>query len=61
MEGAGAVACQTVANSVPDVQQRLTEGGNVATPSSPDEMRAKIAAELARWSRVIEAGNIKME
>jgi tripartite-type tricarboxylate transporter receptor subunit TctC len=47
--------------ALPDVQQRLTEGGNVATPSTPDEMRAKVAAELARWSRVIEAGNIKME
>jgi tripartite-type tricarboxylate transporter receptor subunit TctC len=44
-----------------DIQQRLTEGGNIATPSTPDEMRGKIADEISRWSRVIEAGNIKVD
>ena len=47
--------------SLPDVQQRLVEGGNVATPSSPDEMRAKVASEMARWRHVIEASGIKVE
>jgi tripartite-type tricarboxylate transporter receptor subunit TctC len=47
--------------TLPDVQQRLVEGGNVASPSSPDEMRQKVEGEIARWSRVIEAGGIKAE
>ena len=46
---------------LPDVQQRLVEGGNVATPSSPDEMRAKVAAEMTRWRHVIDTGGIKTE
>jgi tripartite-type tricarboxylate transporter receptor subunit TctC len=44
-----------------DVQQRLLEGGNVATPSTPEEMRKRIESEMARWSRVIAAANIKTE
>jgi tripartite-type tricarboxylate transporter receptor subunit TctC len=43
------------------VQQRLIEGGNVATPSTPEEMRARIAREMARWTRVIEASGLKSE
>jgi len=47
--------------TLPDVQQRLVEGGNVATPSSPDEMRQKVASDMARWRRVIEASGVKAE
>jgi tripartite-type tricarboxylate transporter receptor subunit TctC len=47
--------------TLPDVQQRLVEGGNVATPSTPEEMRAKVASEMARWRHVIEASGIKVE
>jgi len=47
--------------TLPDVQQRLVEGGNVATPSTPAEMRERIESEIARWSRVIEVGGIKVE
>jgi tripartite-type tricarboxylate transporter receptor subunit TctC len=46
---------------LPDVQQRLSEGGNVASPSSPGGMRQKIESEIARWTRVIEAGGIKTD
>ena len=46
---------------LPDVRQRLVEGGNVASPSTPDEMRQKVESEIARWTRVIEAGGIKTE
>jgi tripartite-type tricarboxylate transporter receptor subunit TctC len=47
--------------ALPDVQQRLSEGGNVASPSSPGEMRQKVEGEIARWTRVIEAGGIKVD
>jgi tripartite-type tricarboxylate transporter receptor subunit TctC len=46
---------------LPDVQQRLVESGNIATPSTPDEMRAKIASEMARWRHVIDTSGIKIE
>src|SRR5262249_9030828 len=45
----------------PDVQQRLVEGGNVATPSTPEAMRPKVEGDMVRWSRVIEAAGIKTE
>jgi len=50
-----------LALTLPDVQQRLAEGGNVATPSTPEEMRRKIEEDIARWSRVIDAAGIKTE
>jgi tripartite-type tricarboxylate transporter receptor subunit TctC len=46
---------------LPDVERRLVEGGNVASPSTPEEMRQKIEADIARWSRVIETAGIKTE
>jgi tripartite-type tricarboxylate transporter receptor subunit TctC len=47
--------------ALPDVQKRLAEGGNVAAPTTPDEMRQKIESEIGRWSRVIETAGIKTE
>jgi tripartite-type tricarboxylate transporter receptor subunit TctC len=47
--------------TLPDVQHRLVEGGNIATPSTPAEFRQKIADEMARWRKVIETGGIKVE
>jgi tripartite-type tricarboxylate transporter receptor subunit TctC len=47
--------------ALPDVGKRLAEGGNVASPSTPEEMRRKIEGDIARWSRVIETANIKTE
>ena len=35
--------------------------GGVATPSTPEEMRQKVASEMTRWRQVIEAGGIKVE
>ena len=47
--------------ALPDVARRLAEGGNVATPSTPEEMREKVAGDIARWSRVIAAAGIATE
>ncbi len=47
--------------ALPDVQDRLAEGGNVAAPSTPEEMRQKIEGDIARWRRVIETAGIKTE
>jgi hypothetical protein len=33
----------------------------VPTPSSPEEMRALIEREIARWKRVVELKNIERQ
>ncbi|MGB9364385.1 MAG: tripartite tricarboxylate transporter substrate binding protein [Xanthobacteraceae bacterium] len=38
---------------------RLEELGYVPIGSTPDEFRARIALDIAKWSRIIETGNIK--
>ncbi|MEJ0075557.1 MAG: tripartite tricarboxylate transporter substrate binding protein [Alphaproteobacteria bacterium] len=38
---------------------RLEELGYVAIGSTPAEFRARIAADIAKWSRIIETGNIR--
>lgn len=45
--------------TLPDVQARLVEGGNIAIPSTPEEYRERVEREIARWSRVIAAAGIK--
>jgi tripartite-type tricarboxylate transporter receptor subunit TctC len=50
-----------MALALPDVQKRLAEGGNVAAPSTPDEMREKVEGDIARWSRVMAQAGIKTE
>jgi tripartite-type tricarboxylate transporter receptor subunit TctC len=46
---------------LPTVQQRLEDAGSAPTPSTPEEMRVKVATELARWRRVIEAAGIELQ
>ena len=38
---------------------RLEELGYLPIGSTPDEFRARIGSDIAKWSRIIEAGNIK--
>jgi len=47
--------------ALPDVRERLVEGGNVATPSSPEEMRQRVAGDMTRWRQVIDTSGIKSE
>jgi tripartite-type tricarboxylate transporter receptor subunit TctC len=46
--------------ALPDVQAKLKEGGNIATPTTPDAMRKQIADEIAVWKDIIEKNNIKV-
>jgi len=46
---------------MPDVRQRLADLSGVPTPSSPEEMRALIEREIARWRRVVELKNIERQ
>jgi tripartite-type tricarboxylate transporter receptor subunit TctC len=45
----------------PEVRQRLAGLSGVPTPSSPEEMRALIEREIARWTHVVELKNIERQ
>lgn len=47
--------------ALPDVQAKLKEGGNIATPTTPEAMRQQIADEVLTWKQLIEANNIKVQ
>jgi tripartite-type tricarboxylate transporter receptor subunit TctC len=44
----------------PNVQQKLRESGNIATPGTPEEMRQQIVEEIANWRRIVEANHIQV-
>jgi tripartite-type tricarboxylate transporter receptor subunit TctC len=44
--------------ATPEVQAKLKTAGSAPTPSTPDEMRAKVSAEYARWNKIIEIAKI---
>jgi tripartite-type tricarboxylate transporter receptor subunit TctC len=43
---------------VPEVRMRLESFGGEVMGSTPDQMRNRVAGEIARWSKVIEAAKI---
>jgi tripartite-type tricarboxylate transporter receptor subunit TctC len=45
----------------PETVQKMSELGAVAVALEPDAFAAYIASETARWKKVIEAANIKIE
>ena len=44
----------------PAMREKLAAQGIVAVGSTPDEFRAFVTDEIARWAKVIKDGNIKM-
>jgi len=46
---------------LPDVKDKLTAQGVDAIGSAPEEFRAFLAAEIARWAKVIKAANMKLD
>jgi tripartite-type tricarboxylate transporter receptor subunit TctC len=44
----------------PAMKQKLTEQGIVAIGNTPDEFRAFVGEEIAKWAKVIKDANIKM-
>jgi len=45
----------------PSVQERFTQDGAVAVPTTPDEFGAFIRAEIAKWAKVVKAANIHID
>jgi tripartite-type tricarboxylate transporter receptor subunit TctC len=46
--------------ALPEIQAKLKDGGNIATPTTPEGMRQQIADEIANWKNLIVANNIKV-
>jgi tripartite-type tricarboxylate transporter receptor subunit TctC len=44
----------------PNVQQKLKEGGNIATPTTPEAMRKQIESEIANWKQIVADNHIKL-
>jgi tripartite-type tricarboxylate transporter receptor subunit TctC len=47
--------------ALPDVKEKLEALGFVPVANKPEEFAAQVKAELARWKKVVAAGNIKAE
>src|SRR5690349_1992170 len=47
--------------ALPDVTAKLKEAGNIATPSTPEQMRQQITDEIANWKQLIAANHIKVQ
>jgi tripartite-type tricarboxylate transporter receptor subunit TctC len=45
----------------PDIAARLRADGMEPAPSSPEEFARFIGDEIAKWSKVVKAGNIKID
>ena len=45
----------------PDLQQALAQAGSAAAPSSPEQMRAMVGSEIARWRDVIQQVGIPLQ
>ena len=45
----------------PQTEEQLAKQGFETATSTPDELKALIEKDLARWSRVISEHNIKIE
>jgi len=44
-----------------EVRERFAQQGVVAAASTPEELGAKLAAEIAQWARVIKTAGIKLD
>jgi tripartite-type tricarboxylate transporter receptor subunit TctC len=49
-----------VALQAQEIQQKLKEGGNVATPTTPEAMKKQIEDEITLWRGIVEANHIKV-
>jgi len=47
--------------NTPEMKESLLAQGSIAVGSRPEELDARIRAELALWSKVVKAGGVKAE
>ena len=44
--------------ATPDIQKKLRAAGSTVTPTSPADMRAKVAVEYSRWNKILDTARI---
>lgn len=47
--------------ALPEVRERFAATGNTAVPGSPADAQRFVDDEVAKWSKVVKAGNIRIE
>ena len=47
--------------AVPDVRNKLIEGGADPVGSSPDEFAAYFKSELAKWAQTVKAAKLQLD
>jgi tripartite-type tricarboxylate transporter receptor subunit TctC len=45
---------------LPDIGQRFAEWGGAPTPSNPEEMQSRVAAEIGKWKEVVAERKIEL-
>ncbi len=45
---------------LPDVRRRLTDSGGEVRPTTPEEMRRHVEAEIAKWKRIVAERKIEV-
>jgi tripartite-type tricarboxylate transporter receptor subunit TctC len=43
-----------------DVAQRFAEWGGAPSPSSPEEMQSRVAAEIEKWKKVVTERKLEL-
>ncbi len=46
---------------MPDIKERFSNNGYTPTPSSPEQFKKFVSAQIAKWGAVIKAANIRIE
>jgi tripartite-type tricarboxylate transporter receptor subunit TctC len=44
-----------------DIRKRLVEQGNEVRPGTPEELTRKVASEIAKWQKIVDARNIQVQ
>jgi tripartite-type tricarboxylate transporter receptor subunit TctC len=47
--------------ALPDVQKQLGDQGLELTPGTPDEFRATLKADMAKWADVIRQAGVRID
>jgi tripartite-type tricarboxylate transporter receptor subunit TctC len=47
--------------ALPEVRNRLVETGGEVRPTTPEEMGRHVAAEIAKWKRVVAEKKIELQ
>jgi tripartite-type tricarboxylate transporter receptor subunit TctC len=47
--------------ATPDIQKKLATAGSTATPTTPADMRQKVADEYNRWNKIIDFAKIERQ